>query len=154
MGKIGQRIVLSVSERDTLSRFVATGEHPAKIVRRAQIILALDSSKGKTPMKHDKIVEAFGISRSGVAKIKCEYSERGIEGFLERKKRERPPVPAKVDGEYEAHLIALSCSDPPEGYSQWSLRLLADRTVELGLIDSVSHMTVGRVLKKTNSSLT
>ena len=79
---------------------------------------------------------------------------RGLERVLTRKKRETPPVPVKVTGEVEAHVIALACGAPPEGYEKWSLRLLADKCVELNYIDSISHTTVANILKKTNSSLT
>ena len=82
------------------------------------------------------------------------YCEKGLEATINRKKRETPPVPAKVTGEVEAHVIALACGQPPDGYSKWTLRLLADRTVELGYIDSISHVTVSTILKKTNLSLT
>ncbi len=73
--------------------------------------------------------------------------------LLARKKRETPPVPAKVTGEVEAHVIALACGKPPKGYSKWTLRLLANKAVELGYIDSISHVTVSNILKKTNLSL-
>ena len=154
MGRTGTGIILADCERDELTRFVSTGKHPAKIVRRARILLALDPPDGRAAMTQAQIAEAYGVSRVTVANTKRAYLERGITGLLARKKRERPPVPAKADGVYEAHLIALSCSSPPEGYSRWTVRLLADKSVELGYIESISHMTVSRILKKTNSSLT
>ena len=79
---------------------------------------------------------------------------KGLEATINRKKRETPPVPAKVTGDIEAHIIALACGEPPEGYSRWSVRLIAQKCVELNYIDSISHMTVSRILKKTNLSLT
>ena len=79
---------------------------------------------------------------------------KGLEATVFRKKRATPPVPPKVTGDVEAHIIALACSEPPEGYSKWTLRLLADKCVELNYAESLSHVTVSRVLKKTNLSLT
>ena len=84
--------------------------------------------------------------------MRSSYCEKGLEATINRKKRETPPVPAKVTGEVEAHVAALACSEPPEGYSKWTLRLLADKTVELGYIDSISHVTISTILKKMNLS--
>lgn len=84
--------------------------------------------------------------------VRSSYYEKGLEATINRKKRETPPVPAKVTGEVEAHVVALACSEPPEGYSKWTLRLLADKTVELGYIDSISHVTISTILKKMNLS--
>ncbi|MFA5738303.1 MAG: helix-turn-helix domain-containing protein, partial [Bacteroidales bacterium] len=86
--------------------------------------------------------------------VRTSYGEKGLETTLYRKKRETPPVEAKVTGEIEAHIIALACGDPPKGYAKWTLRLLADRSIQLRYIDSISHTQVGRILKKTNISLT
>jgi hypothetical protein len=85
-----------------------------------------------------------------VQTVRTEYAEKGLDVALYRKKRMTPPVPAKVDGELEAHIIALCCSKPPTGYSKWSVRLWADKCVELGYVESISHMTISRTLKKTN----
>jgi len=153
MGRTGNRIVLSDEERATLEAFVSSGNHSAKIIRRAQIVLGLDASNGREPLKQADVAKRFGVSKVTVFNVKHDFENHGVEGLLARKRRETPPVPAKVDGDYEAHLIALSCAEPPEGYSRWTVRLLADKSVELGLIDSISHMTVSRVLKKTNSNL-
>ena len=97
---------------------------------------------------------AFNTSTTTVQSVRASYAEKGLEATVERKKRITPPVPAKVTGEVEAHIIALACGTPPEGYAKWTLRLLADRTVVLGYVNSISHMQVGRILKKTNISLT
>ena len=86
-------------------------------------------------------------------KVRTSYCEKGLEATINRKKRETPPVPAKVTVEVEAHVVALACGEPPEGYSKWTLRLLADKTVELGYIDFISHVTISTILIKTNSSL-
>ena len=85
--------------------------------------------------------------------MKTSYANNGLEATINRKKRVTPPVPPKVTGDVEAHIIALACSDPPEGYRKWTLRLLAEKCVELNYAESLSHVTVSRVLKKTNLNL-
>lgn len=96
----------------------------------------------------------LGITRQTVQDAKKDWLKMSMEEFLRRKKRETPPVPPKADGRFEARLIALCQSEPPEGYARWTVRLLANKSVELGYIDSVSPATVCRTLKKTNFSLT
>lgn len=95
-----------------------------------------------------EITEAYHTTHTTVQTVRNTYAEKGLEAVLIRKKRETPPAPAKVTGEVEANIVALACGDPPEGYSKWTLRLLADRSVELGYIDSISRMTVSHILKK------
>ena len=154
MGRTGKRIVLNEEERAALERFISSGNHAARNIRRAQIVLALDSSDDRKPLSQVLVAERFGVAKATVASIKSDFENLGLDAVLCRKKRESPPVPAKVNGEYEAHLIALSLTEPPQGYARWSVRLLADKTVELGYIDSISHMTVSRILKKPSSSPT
>jgi len=154
MSNIKRTIKLSQKERKQLLEFTSTGSHPSRIVRRAQIILALDTSYGRSPGNEETIAKLLNTTRQTVQNAKTDFLELGMESFLERRKRKTPPVQPKVDGEFEAHLIALCCSDPPEGYARWNIRLVADKVVELGYIESVSHMTVSRILKKTNLSLT
>ena len=101
-----------------------------------------------------EIANVYHTTPTTVQNVRASYCEKGLEATIKRKKRETPPVSAKVTGEVEAHVIALACGDPPEGYSKWTLRLLADRTVELGDIDSISYVTISTILKKTNLSLT
>ena len=103
-------------------------------------------------MTVSEISKAYHTTPTTVRNVRASYCEKGLEATINRKKRETPPVPAKVTGEIEAHIVALACGEPPEGYSKWSLRLLADRTVELGYIDSISHVTISTILKKTNLS--
>jgi hypothetical protein len=86
--------------------------------------------------------------------VRTSYANNGLATTLSRKKRATPPVAPKVTGDVEAHIIALACGNPPEGYEKWTLRLLADKCVELNYAESLSHMTVARILKKTNISLT
>lgn len=96
---------------------------------------------------------AFNTSATTVQNVRTTYGEKGLEATLLRKKRETPPVEAKVTGEVEAYIIALAFGEPPKGYAKWTLRLLADKSVKLKYIDSVSHTQVGRILKKTSISL-
>ena len=101
-----------------------------------------------------EIADAFSTTPTTVQTVRSTYATNGLDAAVYRKKRETPPVAPKVTGEVEAHIIALACGEPPTGYSKWSVRLLADKCVELNYIDSISHMTVSRVLKKTNLNLT
>jgi len=145
---------LTDEERQELERYVTTGKRSVKLLKRGNILLLLDSYNGRKPKSGAEIAEHIGVSRQAVQTVKREYlAVMDIDSFLKRKKRETPPVPAKVTGELEAHIIALACSAVPEGYSKWGLRLLANKCVELNYVEELSHMTVSRVLKKHNLSL-
>jgi hypothetical protein len=118
-------------------------------VKRAAVILALDTSGGRKPDTEADIARRTGVSRQTVQNVKKDFeAAEGVTSFLQRKKRETPPIPPKVIGELEARIIALACGKPPAGYSNWTLRLLADTCVELQYVDSISHMTISRLLKK------
>lgn len=145
-------IKLTDRERKLLIKIVKSGTSSARIILRANVLLLSDSSI-QSPMTVSKLADVLQTTPTTVQTIRTEYCESGLEVALYRKKRQTPPVTPKVDGEVEAHIIALCCSDPPEGYSRWTVRLLADKCVELGYINSISHMTVSRILKKTNLSL-
>ena len=146
-------IELDSKERNVLTKIIKTGTSPAKVITRANILLASDVSSGK-PLTVAEAAVRFNTTQTTVQNIRTAYAEFGLEGALYRKKREVPPVKPKVDGNLEAHIISICCSEPPKGYERWTLRLIADKCVELGYIDSISHMTVKRTLKKTNLSLT
>jgi hypothetical protein len=131
-----------------------TGTRSVKLFKRAAIILALDTSDGRKPDTETSIARRAGASRQTVQIVKKDFTGASdLTAFLRRKKRETPPVPAKVTGELEARIIALALGTPPAGFSAWSLRLLADTCVELQYVDSLSHTTVSRLLKKHNVSL-
>jgi len=150
-----KRIRLTVKERIELERFCSTGVHNVRLVDRAKIILALDISGDRTPERHEAIAQRLGISRRTVNNVRDDFLAAGsIAVFLQRKQREVPPISPKVTGELEARLIALACSKVPKGYSRWTLRLLAEKSVELHYFGSVSHMTISRLLKKHNLNLT
>jgi len=148
-------IMLSEDERALLEKYANTGVHSAKIIKRAKTILALDRSNKKEHLRINRVCEQVGITRSALNVIRKDFlSCETMEQFLQRKKRETPPVEPKITGDVEARIIALACSEVPEGCAKWSLRLLSERCVELGFVDELSHMSVQRVLKKRNISLT
>ena len=146
-------IELSDEDRKTLQDIVTKGKSPAKAILRANILLASDRNN-KKHMTVAEIAETYHTTPTTVQTVRTSYANNGLEATVNRKKRETPPVPPKVTGDVEAHIIALACGNPPEGYSKWTLRLLADKCVELNYAESLSHMTVSRILKKTNLSLT
>jgi transposase len=143
---------LSAAERKQLTKLVTSGKAPARAILRANILLAVDKS-GKNPMTVQQAAIAFNTSMTTVQNIRASFGEKGLDATINRKKRETPPVEAKVTGDVEAHIIALACGNPPQGYAKWTLRLLADRSVKLGYVDSISHTQVGRILNKTNTRL-
>jgi len=133
-----------------LEQLVKSGVHPAREIARARVLLLLDRSQGRQRTIAE-VVEAGMVSQGTVSNIKKRYFEGGLEGALHD--LPRPGAAPKIDGEVEARLITLACSEPPEGREHWTLRLLADKLVELELVDSISHVAVGNALKKTLSSL-
>ena len=144
-------IELSAEDKAKLTDIVTKGKSPARTILCANILLASDRSNGKY-MTVSEISKVYHTTPTTVQNVRTSYCEKGLEATITRKKRETPPVPAKVTGEVEAHVVALACGEPPEGYSKWTLRLLAERTVELGYLDSISHTTIATILKKTNLS--
>ena len=153
MPSIKYVIELSNQEKIRLMEIVKKGNSPARTILRANILLASDKQNDRY-MTVSEIANAYRTTPTTVQTVRASYCKKGLEATITRKKRETPPIPAKVTGEVEAHVIALACGQPPEGYSRWTLRLLADKTVELGYIESISHVTVSNILKKTNLSLT
>jgi transposase len=144
-----RNIELNPEERHELEKFTGTGKRSVKLVKRAAVILALDTSGGRKPDTEADIARRIGVSRQTVQNVKKDFETAAdLTAFLQRKKRETPPIPPKVTGELEARIIALACSKPPAGYHSWTLRLLADTCVELQYVDTISHMTISRLLKK------
>lgn len=135
-------------ERKKLKELVTKGKAAAYKIRHANILLAADEDGTAWP--DERIAEAFSAHEDTVANIRQRFVEQGLEAALGRKKQEYPSRPLKFDGEGEAKLIAISCSQPPQGHARWTLRLLAEKVVELSIVDTVSHETVRSVLKKTN----
>ena len=147
---MAQHIKLTQGERTELSQLIKTGKHSARVLGRARILLLLDRSQGEKRKLHEA-ADVMLTSIGTVSNVKRRYLKGGLEHGLHD--RPRPGAKPKIDGEVEAHLIALVCSDPPDGQVRWTLRLLADKLVELELVESISHVAVGDALKKTNSRL-
>lgn len=152
MPKIKYRFSLSQEERDEIKSIAAKGKHNSQKVLNALILLNYDEDAPEPrTLGEQEIANVLKVSAMKIHRVKQRFVEEGLDIALNGRERERV-YERKADGDFEAHLIALSCSKPPEGQAQWSLRLLADKVVELGYIESVSYETVRRVLKKTKLS--
>ena len=148
-------IILTAEERKELEKYCKSGVRSAKLINRARIILELDTSNGRKATKQDEIAIHVGVSRQTVNNTKLDFIAAGnITTFLQRKKRETPPVAPKITGDVEAKIIALACGEAPKGCARWTLQLLADKSIELNIIDSITDVSVYRLLKKHNLSLT
>ena len=143
---------LTAEERKELEILVKKGKTQAYRIKHANILLAVDADGPN--LSDESSAGIFGCHQNTVRNVRQRFVEQGIEAALERKKRDKPPRELKIDGEKEAQLIAIACSEPPAGRSKWTLKMLADKLVELYIVDAVSDQTVRRVLKKTNLSLT
>jgi hypothetical protein len=141
---------LEAEERQRLSLLVGSGKSAAYRIRHANVLLAADQSPEGPALKDEQIAEALSISIRSIELLRERFVEEGLDVALERKKQVRPSVEPLFDGEKEAHLIAIACGAKPEGRARWTLQLLADRVVELKIVEHCSADTVGRVLKKTN----
>lgn len=144
-------VMLTQAQRQQLGNLISAGTAPARTLTHARILLKADQGPHGSGWKDDDIATAVEVSRPTVERIRKRFATDGLEATLHR----RPPkreYSRRLDGRGEAHLIALSCSSPPEGQSRWTLRLLANRMVELKYVDSLSYETVRRTLKKTDSS--
>lgn len=153
MPSVKYLIELPDPERKILEDIVTKGKAPAKMILRANILLASDRNTSWR-MTVAEIANVYHTTPTTVQNVRTEYSQKGLTKTINRKKRDTPPVAPKVTGDVEAHIIALSCSEPPKGFSRWTVRLLADKCVELGYVDSINYSTISRTLKKTNSSPT
>ena len=146
-------VTLTKEERELLSGLASKGEHKSQKILNALILLGCDVGDFQTNRStNEEIAKVLNISMKKIDRVKKRFVEEGFDIALDKRKADRIYT-KKADGDFEAHLIALSCGDPPEGFSRWSLRLLADKAVELEYVDSISHEAVRRILKKTNSSL-
>lgn len=141
-------VELTAEQCQYLEKLTSSGIVPARQMKRAQILLKSDRPAN---WSYEQIMEAFDVSAVTIAKVRKTFVEQGLEVALHRKKPDRE-YKHVLDGEGEAHLIALACSEPPSGRKHWSLRLLEDRFVKLGHVDGISYETIRRILKKTNSS--
>jgi transposase len=148
------RITLNEQERKDLEALTRSGKTGAKKFIHARALLLCDAGPDGPAWTVTDAAEALGITSRTIEHLKKRFVEEGLEAALVRKPRAKPPREVVFDGAFEARLIALACSDAPEGNQRWTVRLLANKAVELNFASSVSHMTVQRVLKKTNLSLT
>lgn len=152
MGKDAKFVVrLTLEERADLEELVANRRTAAEKSLRARVFLKADESEAGPAWTDTQVIEAFGISRSKVHRLRQRLVEAGLEAALVRESSSKLRQ-LKLDGPKEARLVALACSQPPAGRVRWTLQLLADQLVELHLVDAVSDETVRRTLKKTNSS--
>jgi hypothetical protein len=146
-------VTLTEDERNVLGVLASKGKHKSQKILNALILLGCDEGRHQVKRStNEEMSRVLNISMKKIDRVKRRFVEEGFEVALNRKKGSRIYT-KKADGDFEAHLVALSCSEPPEGFARWSLRLLADKVVELDYIDSISHEAVRRVLKKTKSSL-
>ena len=148
------RITLTKLERKDLEALTRNGKTGAKKFIHARALLLCDAGPDGPAWTVATAAEALGVTSRTIEHLKKRFVEEGLEAALVRKARGKPARDVIFDGAFEARLIALACSDAPEGYQRWTVRLLADKAVELNFASSVSHMTVQRVLKKMNLSLT
>jgi len=148
------RVTLTKEERKELESMTRRGKTHARRFIHARALLLCDAGADGPAWNVSDVATALGVSSRAIEHLKKRFVEDGFEAALERKPREKPPREVTFDGAFEARLIALACSDAPNGRRRWTVRLLADKAVELSFAASVSHMTVQRVLKKTNLSLT
>ena len=145
-------VKLTAEERSSLEKLVSSGTAPARKLRRARILLKSDCSAGGPNWTAEAISDAFDVHFTTVTNVRKAFVEGGLEQALNRKKPDREYEHC-LDGNAEAHLIAMACGAAPEGYDRWTLRLLRDRFVKLEIVESVSHETIRTTLKKTNLSL-
>lgn len=146
------RVTLTGDEREELEKMVSVGKTAARKLVRARILLLADQADGGPARSDPEITQALGCGRATVERIRKLFVEEGFEAALNPQPTTRI-YERRLDGKAEAHLVALACGAPPEGRARWTLRLLADRMVGLGYVESVSHEAVRQTLKKTNSSL-
>jgi len=149
MGK-RYRVTLEAKERQELEQLLAKGKADVRRLKHAQILLKADESKYGPGWRDSRVAEAVGCGTATVERIRQRFVEEGLELALSPYRTPQREYRPKLDGEQEARLITLACSQPPEGRVRWTLRLLADAMVELEMVDSISHETVRQTLKKTN----
>jgi transposase len=146
------KVTLTAEERQQLSDLIAAGKAAARKLAHARILLKADAAPGGPAWADARIAEALEVGTATIERVRQRFVEQGLEAALGRKKQDRPSRPRKLDGRAEARLIALACSAPPDGRKEWTMQLLADKLVELAVVDAVCDETVRRALKKTRSS--
>ena len=147
-------VELEPAERGRLKELISKGKAPAKVILKARILLKADQGEHGEGWPDEEICDALDSNISMVTRVRTKLVTEGLDAVLTRKKRATPPIQPIFDGEKQAQLTALACSKPPEGHTRWSLRLLADKVVELEIVEKAHFNTVGRALKKTTLSRT
>lgn len=146
---IKYKVTLTQEEQEELIAIISKGSHTAQQYRNAYILLNCDEGAYGKKIINEEICQVLKVSMRMIDRVKQRFVENGFEACLERKALSKTKA-KKIDGDVEAHLVALSCSKAPEGFSRWSLRLLADKMVELNYVDGISYETIRKSLKKTN----
>jgi transposase len=145
------RVTLTAEEREQLEQMLSRGKADVRKLKHGQILLKADQAEGGPAWSDEQIAEALDVGVATVQRIRQRFVEEGLEAAVRPYRVGMRIYDSKLDGDQEAHLIALACSPPPDGRGRWTLRLLAERMVALQYIDSVSHETVRQTLKKTSS---
>lgn len=140
---------LSKEEREILTKLINSGRGPARMFTRARILLKADQSDKGPGWSDEKISEALEVTVQTIERVRKQLVEEGFDVVLSRREYTQKVSRKKIDGDVEAHLVAISCSEPPLGRARWTLRLLADKIVELGYVQNISHEAVRQTLKKT-----
>jgi transposase len=141
---------LTSEERTILKKLLTSGRGAGRMFTRVRILLKADQSKEGPAWPDEQISDAFDVTVQTIEKVRKQLVEEGFDAVLSRRQYRQKVSRKKIDGDVEAHLVALCCSDPPKGRVRWTLRLLADKVVELGYVDSISYEAVRQTLKKTN----
>ena len=147
-------VELNAAERERLSALISKGKAPAKVILKARILLKADQAEGGPGWLDAEIFEALDTNLTMVSRTRETFVTEGLDAVLTRKKRETPPITPIFDGEAQAKLTALACSQPPEGHARWSIRLLAEHVIARSIVPAAHFNTVGRALKKTISDRT
>ena len=150
---IRYRVTLTKDEREELENICRSGKTFSKQFLYSRILLLSDAGPCGSAWKGADVAEALGVSSRMIEHLKEKFVEQGLQAALERKPYEQKNRQPKFDGAFEAHLVALACTKAPKGNVRWTVRLLADKVVELNIAPNISHMTIHRILKKTNYSL-
>jgi transposase len=145
-------IELTKEQRAELEEVIKKGKAPVRKIQHAQVLLKIDRGEAGPQWSDQQVKEAFEVSIPTIWRLRQRFLEQGLHDALDRRPQPERPEKRKIDGEQEAHVIAITCSPAPEGYKRWSMRLLADKLVALGYFEEISHKTVWVALKKINSN--
>jgi transposase len=148
-----RQVILTAEQRQGLLEMIAAGKASAQRLSHARILLKADASEGGPAWTDEKIADAVEVSIATAERVRQRFVEQGLEAALDRKKQQRPSRVRKLDGAAQAHLLALADSEPPDGRACWTMQLLADKLVELRIVDSICDESVRRTLRKRNEDM-